>query len=97
MTLSPETLHMPYHRVLLVAAQSIAYQLASTPPNKTPPKARFDRDHPWYIRIAPTVMKVRLFSLPSTQPVQGFSPDPTAPHLALRICRALHRAMQAHL
>jgi len=50
---------MTYSRALLVCAQGIAYQLASTPPNKTPPKARYDAAHPWYIRIAPTVMKIQ--------------------------------------
>ena len=44
-------------RALLVVAQGAFYQLASTPPNKTPEKARFDSDHPWYIRIAPFIMK----------------------------------------
>ncbi|KAI0339227.1 hypothetical protein BDW22DRAFT_1361704 [Trametopsis cervina] len=48
-----------YSRALLVVVQSVAYQLASTPPNATPPSARFDGAHPWYIRIAPTVMKIQ--------------------------------------
>ncbi|KAI0086883.1 hypothetical protein BDY19DRAFT_313708 [Irpex rosettiformis] len=50
---------MTYYRAVLVALQGVAYQLASTPPNETPQKARFDANHPWYIRIAPTVMKVQ--------------------------------------
>ncbi|KAI0685349.1 hypothetical protein BC835DRAFT_1408851 [Cytidiella melzeri] len=50
---------MPYSRAMLVAVQGIAYQLAATPPNKTPQNARFDASHPWYIRIAPAVMKTQ--------------------------------------
>lgn len=56
---------MVYYRAALVALQGVAYQLASTPPNETPQKARFDGNHPWYIRIAPTVMKVRCDNRPS--------------------------------
>lgn len=50
---------MSIARAVLVAAQAALYQLASTPPNKTPPKGRFDGDHPLYIRIAPVIMKAR--------------------------------------
>lgn len=61
-----------YSRALLVVVQSVAYQLASTPPNATPPAARFDGAHPWYIRIAPTVMKVRT--------IRNISPSPPNAH-----------------
>ncbi|KAI0073591.1 hypothetical protein K474DRAFT_1666439 [Panus rudis PR-1116 ss-1] len=50
---------MSLARALLTCVQATCYQLASTPPNKTPSKARFDHNHPWYIRIAPMVFKVQ--------------------------------------
>lgn len=49
---------MPLKRALLVAVQTAFYQLASTPPNKTPQKNRVDSDHPLYIRVAPFILKV---------------------------------------
>ncbi|KIP06869.1 hypothetical protein PHLGIDRAFT_13625 [Phlebiopsis gigantea 11061_1 CR5-6] len=50
---------MPIKRAFLVAVQATFYQFASTPPNKTPQKARFDSDHPMYIRVAPLIMKIQ--------------------------------------
>ncbi|GJE91582.1 hypothetical protein PsYK624_077320 [Phanerochaete sordida] len=51
---------MTLARALVVVAQGVFYQMASSPPNKTPQKARYDADHPWFIRIAPLVMKVQV-------------------------------------
>lgn len=45
-------------RPLLDCVQAYSYQMASTPPNKTPPKARYDAAHAWYIKAAPYVMKL---------------------------------------
>ncbi|KAJ3558214.1 hypothetical protein NM688_g1054 [Phlebia brevispora] len=50
---------MSLARVLVTCTQTAFYQAASTPPNKTPTKARYDIDHPWHIRIAAVVFRLQ--------------------------------------
>ncbi|KAI0782965.1 hypothetical protein C8Q75DRAFT_795714 [Abortiporus biennis] len=50
---------MSLGRAFLVLAEAIGYHIASSPPNKTPQKGRYDSDHPWYIRIAVLVFTVQ--------------------------------------
>ncbi|KAI0771117.1 hypothetical protein BD413DRAFT_476195 [Trametes elegans] len=46
-------------RAPLVLLHAILYQLASTPPNKTPPNGRYDNSEAPWIRIAPLVFKIQ--------------------------------------
>ncbi|KAL1950831.1 hypothetical protein VTO73DRAFT_5955 [Trametes versicolor] len=46
-------------RAPLILLHAILYQLASTPPNKTPPKGRYDSTEAPWIRIAPLVFKIQ--------------------------------------
>ncbi|KAI0324018.1 hypothetical protein GY45DRAFT_1263655 [Cubamyces sp. BRFM 1775] len=46
-------------RAPLVLLHAVLYQLASTPPNKTPPKGRYDASEAPWIRIAPLVFKIQ--------------------------------------
>ncbi|KAI0632517.1 hypothetical protein C8Q77DRAFT_930186 [Trametes polyzona] len=46
-------------RAPLVLLHAVLYQLASTPPNKTPPKGRYDSSEAPWIRIAPLVFKIQ--------------------------------------
>ncbi|KAI0669130.1 hypothetical protein C8Q78DRAFT_978037 [Trametes maxima] len=46
-------------RAPLVLLHAVLYQLASTPPNKTPPKGRYDNSEAPWIRIAPLVFKIQ--------------------------------------
>ncbi|KAI0357353.1 hypothetical protein OH77DRAFT_93738 [Trametes cingulata] len=45
-------------RAPLILLHAILYQMASTPPNKTPPKGRYDNTEAPWIRIAPLIFKV---------------------------------------
>ena len=47
-------------RAILVSTQAFGYWVASTPPNRTPEKARFDGSHPLAARMATGVFKVGL-------------------------------------
>ncbi|CAL1711905.1 unnamed protein product [Somion occarium] len=44
-------------RAVLSCVQATCYQIASTPPNKTPPKGRFDGR--WYSRISPLIFTIQ--------------------------------------
>ncbi|TCD66238.1 hypothetical protein EIP91_001641 [Steccherinum ochraceum] len=46
-------------RALLLCAQVPCYQWASTPPNKTPAKGRYDATMPWHLRIASSVIQAQ--------------------------------------
>ncbi|RPD77342.1 hypothetical protein L226DRAFT_568438 [Lentinus tigrinus ALCF2SS1-7] len=46
-------------RAPLVLLHAILYQLASTPPNKTPPSGRYDSTESPWIRIAPFIFKIQ--------------------------------------
>lgn len=52
-------------RAPLVLLHAILYQLASTPPNKTPPNRRYDNTESPLIRIAPFIFKVCFFRFAS--------------------------------
>ncbi|TFK87734.1 hypothetical protein K466DRAFT_565199 [Polyporus arcularius HHB13444] len=46
-------------RAPLVLLHAILYQLASTPPNKTPPSGRYDNTESSWIKIAPLIFKIQ--------------------------------------
>ncbi|KAI8978880.1 hypothetical protein BD414DRAFT_421718 [Trametes punicea] len=46
-------------RAPLILLHAVLYQLASTPPNKTPSKGRYDTSEAPWIRIAPLVFKIQ--------------------------------------
>ncbi|KAI0366676.1 hypothetical protein BV20DRAFT_1038232 [Pilatotrama ljubarskyi] len=46
-------------RAPLILLHAILYQMASTPPNKTPPKGRYDNTEAPWIRIAPLIFKIQ--------------------------------------
>lgn len=52
---------MPIVRATLVSIQALCYWLASTPPNRTPEKARFDGGHPLAARMATGIFRIQAF------------------------------------
>ncbi|OBZ66299.1 hypothetical protein A0H81_13813 [Grifola frondosa] len=54
---------MSFSRAAIVCIQAALYQLASTPPNKTPAKGRYATDEVFFSKIAPLVFRVFSCSL----------------------------------
>ncbi|KAH8088971.1 hypothetical protein BXZ70DRAFT_1002101 [Cristinia sonorae] len=46
-------------RALLLCIQVPCYQVASTPPNKSPTNGRYDASTPWHLRIASSVIQAQ--------------------------------------
>ncbi|THH31352.1 hypothetical protein EUX98_g2832 [Antrodiella citrinella] len=46
-------------RAVLLFIQVPCYQVASTPPNKTPARGRYDASTPWHLRIASSVIQAQ--------------------------------------
>ncbi len=74
-------------RAPLVLLHAILYQMASTPPNKTPPSGRYDNTESSWIKIAPFIFKVspsRPALRPANDAATAFPPRTSLSPLAQR-------------